>query len=639
MWYNHRFRGAALTVEYGADPKRRRPARSPRRARCCRSSAPATAPRVRPRRAVAAQRPSKTGFSFATNAATAAGWSAVAPVRCIIALSNSSASSNEWPAAYATDLPHRAQRDGRSGGEPAGQRRDLVGQLVGRHHLGGQPEGRAPPRRGSCWGSRAAPSPWRGPTSRWQVVAGAGVAGERDVGEGEVEAGRVGEDPQVAGERQAGARTGGDAVDRRDDRLGHRRQRGDDRVVVLVDGGEQLRRCRRTRSSWTCSLRSCPTQNARPVPVSTTQRAAGSSATLRTVSSSASLVATSRLFMASGRLSVMVATPSVRSSSTGDRTWPAVCQTVVTRRQSRQRATNRSAPGFSRVASLVEQLGGGAARPVRRAAARSGRPGSANRNLRHSWTRWKRAGERRLVVVAVLLEVPGEQAVGVGQPAVVRRPRARRGPRPRVGAGSTVDARGRCARSRRPARAPSRARRARTGSPTRCRRARRTRGTRGRRAAGRGRSGSVGGSTNARCQAPSHCGSVPSGRSGRRPRRAAGWRARWRGSRGRRSSGDRLEPALHHHPRDRGPHRRRGDADGREQAHQRGHRRLAAPAAQVVAVEVEEGRPGVHARESASPVALAGVTRPIGDNGSARVGAVCTPLSVLNQEEVRGWRR
>ncbi len=40
-----------------------------------------------------AQRPSKVGFSLATNAATAAWWSRVAPVRCIIVLSNSSASS------------------------------------------------------------------------------------------------------------------------------------------------------------------------------------------------------------------------------------------------------------------------------------------------------------------------------------------------------------------------------------------------------------------------------------------------------------------------------------------------------------------------------------------------------------------
>ena len=48
---------------------------------------------------VASQRPSNVGFSFATKAATAASWSRVAPVSCIIRLSNSSASSNEWPEA------------------------------------------------------------------------------------------------------------------------------------------------------------------------------------------------------------------------------------------------------------------------------------------------------------------------------------------------------------------------------------------------------------------------------------------------------------------------------------------------------------------------------------------------------------
>ena len=66
-----------------------------------------------------------------------------------------------------------------------------------------------------------------------------------------------------------------------------------------------------------CCLRSWPTQNARPVPVSTTHRTAASSATERTASSRASLVATSRLFIASGRFKVMVATPSETSSSTG----------------------------------------------------------------------------------------------------------------------------------------------------------------------------------------------------------------------------------------------------------------------------------------------------------------------------------
>ncbi len=62
-----------------------------------------------------------------------------------------------------------------------------------------------------------------------------------------------------------------------------------------------------------CSLRSWPTQKARPLPVSTTQRTAASSAAWRTASSSASLVATSRPFIASGRFKVIVATPSCTS--------------------------------------------------------------------------------------------------------------------------------------------------------------------------------------------------------------------------------------------------------------------------------------------------------------------------------------
>src|SRR5689334_14053429 len=66
-----------------------------------------------------------------------------------------------------------------------------------------------------------------------------------------------------------------------------------------------------------CSLRSWPTQKPRPVPVSTTQRTSGSSDAWVTAASSDSLVATSRLFIASGRLRVIVVTPSVWSTSTG----------------------------------------------------------------------------------------------------------------------------------------------------------------------------------------------------------------------------------------------------------------------------------------------------------------------------------
>ena len=69
--------------------------------------------------------------------------------------------------------------------------------------------------------------------------ARAGVAGERHAREGEVEAGGVGQHAQVAGEGQARPRAGGDAVDGGDDGLGHRGDRLDDRVVVLLDGVEE----------------------------------------------------------------------------------------------------------------------------------------------------------------------------------------------------------------------------------------------------------------------------------------------------------------------------------------------------------------------------------------------------------------
>ena len=118
-----------------------------------------------------------------------------------------------------------------------------------------------------------------------------------------------------------------------------------------------------------CSLRSWPTQNARPVPVSTTQRAAGSSATARTTSSRASLVATSRLFIASGRLRVMVATPSVTSRSTGESVMGGSLPLRLSRRRGSGRRTGRR-PGLSRVASPAKG---------RRRRDRASRPGAARR--------------------------------------------------------------------------------------------------------------------------------------------------------------------------------------------------------------------------------------------------------------------
>ncbi len=79
-----------------------------------------------------------------------------------------------------------------------------------------------------------------------------------------------------------------------------------------------------------CSLRSCPVQKARPVPVSTTHRTAVSSATCCTISRSSTLVATSRLFIASGRFRVIVATPFEMSRRTGASVMAAVCRTGST---------------------------------------------------------------------------------------------------------------------------------------------------------------------------------------------------------------------------------------------------------------------------------------------------------------------
>ncbi len=70
---------------------------------------------------------------------------------------------------------------------------------------------------------------------------------------------------------------------------------------------------RSSASSPMCSLRSWPTQKARPVAVSSTARTAVSAAASRRVSRSATFASMFIAFIASGRLSVIVASPSVTS--------------------------------------------------------------------------------------------------------------------------------------------------------------------------------------------------------------------------------------------------------------------------------------------------------------------------------------
>ena len=108
-WFNHHFKGFALTVEYGARPPARlMRATAPRQVLAIfrrRSPARATRPRLTrisadpPDKLRAGQRPWKTGFSLATNAATAARWSSVAPVLFIIWPSSTSDSSKVCEAA------------------------------------------------------------------------------------------------------------------------------------------------------------------------------------------------------------------------------------------------------------------------------------------------------------------------------------------------------------------------------------------------------------------------------------------------------------------------------------------------------------------------------------------------------------
>ena len=181
------------------------------------------------------QRPSKTGFCLATKASTAVRWSrGRAGERHHLALEGqrrrrSRARRSRRPSGGSRRTPP----SGPAASRPASVA-DLVGELVGRApRVGGQPELEAPRRPGWCAGSRAARAPWPGPTSRGSVHDEPVSQDSAMPAEREVEAGGVGQHPEVAGEREARAGPGRDAVDRGDHRLRHRRQRGDDRVVVL----------------------------------------------------------------------------------------------------------------------------------------------------------------------------------------------------------------------------------------------------------------------------------------------------------------------------------------------------------------------------------------------------------------------
>ena len=173
--------------------------------------------------------------------ATAAAWSAVAPVRVICVDSNASGLREVVAGGVRrpTAASRRARRSGRRPARAARSRRPRSSSAAGTT-LGRQPEGQRLVGLRWCAGSRAARSPWPGPTSRWRVKLRAGVARERDVGEGQVEARRC--RPRSAGRRRRPGSAPAPAATPLTAAItgfGHPGQRGHDRVVVLVDGAEQ----------------------------------------------------------------------------------------------------------------------------------------------------------------------------------------------------------------------------------------------------------------------------------------------------------------------------------------------------------------------------------------------------------------
>ena len=115
----------------------------------------------RRRRPAQGQRPSKTGFSLARNASTAARWSALAPVRVISSASWARAVSRSVAGARGHRPADRPVGQGRAGGEGPGQLGDRLLEPVRRHDLGHQPEAEALVARPPCGAAGAAPWPWR----------------------------------------------------------------------------------------------------------------------------------------------------------------------------------------------------------------------------------------------------------------------------------------------------------------------------------------------------------------------------------------------------------------------------------------------------------------------------------------------
>ena len=168
-------------------------------------------------------------------AAIPSAWSGWAPASPWSVASSSRASSNvdsapAWSARFV-----RATAPGDS----AARRAASVARLGGQELAAGTTRLTSPNRSASAAdsgsGSSASSSGLRRADEPLEDPRRAAVRDQADLAEREHEPGGLGGDPEVAGERERGAGAGGDAVDRRDDRLGQAAHRPDQRVVALAD--------------------------------------------------------------------------------------------------------------------------------------------------------------------------------------------------------------------------------------------------------------------------------------------------------------------------------------------------------------------------------------------------------------------
>ena len=428
---------AASSARASCPPSSRRPATSWRCRRSCSASRPTWTPKrttVEPTPLrdgtipAGGQRPSKTGFSLATKAAVALRWSAVrAADRLRLRLGGQRVGQRAGVADGQLPLD-RAVRDGRPGGEPGGQ------LLRGRQHLlvvvdqpGEQAEPAAPRRPDRLGEHQQLDAPWRGrragaasrrrrcrrPGRRWRTPSGTWSPARR-----------CGSRPAAPATRRR----------RRPCRAPRRPPAWAGWPAAARSGCSAPRRCPAGRCAAAPASpraragparRRTPGRRRRAPPPGRT----GRSPATPSVSRSASLSATSSAFIASGRLRVRVTTPSARSTSSAS-VMVSGSFTVGRRRARCEAAVDVAVGGRAQPGRVpVEERGRARCRASASGSSAGGQLRVAEQE-RPPGVHQPEPGRVRLLVVAAGGDRGDAAGVCSATNSLVRRGRARPGPRP-----------------------------------------------------------------------------------------------------------------------------------------------------------------------------------------------------------------